>query len=258
MMSFQKVLLAAMALCMMAGMALADPMRTVFTMENNFPDAMGWEVSLGGGATTYERDRPADDINSYFIGPEARFGVTDRLALNAAIPLAGYDDGDDDNFGFGDMSLGMEFLFFEDIFEYAWVIPHADVVFPTGDEDKGLGWGKTQLEAGISIGTTVNDVVHFAADASYTANGKIDEDGDYDHLVTGALSIVWDLDARASLLGEVQIRDDTADEEDDYGLMGHGGLAYKVNENVSLMVYGGGASDLLVDYYGMGRIVYSF
>ena len=61
--------------------------------------------------------------------------------------------------------------------------------------------------------------------------------------MTGALSIVWDLDERSSILGEVQVRDDPVDEEkDDYALQAHLGMAYKVNKNLSIMAYGGGAS----------------
>ena len=70
---------------------------------------------------------------------------------------------------------------------------------------------------------------------------------------------MWDLDERASLIGEVQLRDDPInDQEDDYAFRGHAGLAYKVNRNVSVMLYGGGASGLAQDVYGQGRLVYSF
>jgi len=260
MMSFQKGLWAAMALFVTAGVVSADPMRTVFTKENKFPEAMGWEVYVAGGATGYDGDRAEEDIDTFAVASGVRFGVTDRLAVLAEIPFVGYSEGDNDESGLGDMSLGAEFLFFEDIFEYAWIIPHADLIFATGDEDDGLGNGKTQAAFGLSIGTTVNDVVHFAADVTFTSNGGRDEDDpeEYDNLTTGGISIVWDLDSRASLLGEIMARDDTLDPDDSYGTMCHLGMAYRVNENVSMMIYGGAASDLAVDYYGMGRLVYQF
>jgi len=256
-MSFQKGLWAAMALFVMAGVASADPMRTVFTKENKFPEAMGWEVFLGGGFSSYEGD-DNNKLDTGFGSGGGRFGVTDRLALLAEIPVAYYSSTDDNEFGLGDVSVGTEFLFFEDIFEYAWIIPHANLIFATGNEDKGLGQGKTQAEFGLSVGTTVNDVLHFAADASYIANGGIDEEGDYEKLLTGSLSIIWDLDARASLLGEIRMRDDTLVEDASYGYLAHAGMSYRINENFTLMIYGGGASDLAVDYYGMGRVVYQF
>ena len=260
MMSLRKWLWAAMALCVVAGVASADPMRTVFTKENKFPGAMGTELSLSGGGSSYDSDEFGDeDTSSYFVGPGVRFGLTDRLTVLAEVPYVGYSEGDVDESGLGDIELGTEFLFFEDIFEYAWIIPHATAILATGDEDKGLGAGAGQGRFGISIGTTTMDVLHWAVDASYTLNGAEtavdDEDED---LLTGALSIVWDLDDRASILGEVQVRDDAMDPEDDYALRAHGGLAYKVNKRLSLMGYVGSSSGLYEDYYGMGRAVVSF
>lgn len=266
MMNLRKGLWAAMALCVLAGVASAEPMRTVFTKENKFPGALKPELSLGGGASSFDADNPNGDIDRYFITPSARFGLTDRLTLVAAVPYVGYSEGDLDESGLGDIELGAEFLFFEDIFEYAWIIPHATAILGTGDEDKNLGAGEFQPRLGISIGTTTHDVLHWAADVSYTINGAaaekvgfgmVDND-DREDLLTGALSLIWDLDDRASLLGEVQVRDDPVDTEDSYALRAHLGLAYKVNERLSLMAYGGGSSGLEEDYYGMGRAVVSF
>lgn len=261
MMNLRKVWGAALALCVTAGLVSAEPIRTLFTKENKFPEAMGWELFLAGGASSLDDDDAFEDADTFFVAPGARFGVTDRVAVWAAAPFVSYSAGDLDEQGLGDAQLGLEFLFFEDIFEYAWIIPHVTGIFPTGDEDDGLGTGETQGRFGVSIGTTVNDVVHFAVDASYTANGAAPEDefsDDRDELLAGALSIVWDLDERASLLGEAQIRDDPVDPEDDFAFRGHVGLAYKVNQNVSFMLYGGGASGTAEDIYGQGRLVYSF
>ena len=266
MMSLRKMLWVATALGVLAGAAWADPMRTVFTKENKFPGALKPELSLAGGGSSYDADEADADVERFFVAPGLRFGLTDRLAVLAAVPYAGYSEGDLDEKGLGDVEVGTEFLFFEDIFEYAWIIPHATAILATGDEDKGLGTGETQGRFGISVGTTTMDVLHWAVDASYTLNGaeadaeEFAEDGDErDELVTGALSIVWDLDERSSILGEVQVRDDPVDEEeDDYALRAHLGMAYKVNENLSIMAYGGGASAMAEDYYGMGRAVWAF
>ncbi len=261
MMSLRKGLWIAMAVCVLAGTALAEPMRTVFTKENKFPGAMKPELSLSGGGTSYDPETwGVDDVTTYSVGPGVRFGLTDRLAVLADVPYVGYSSGDVDENGLGDVEVGTEFLFFEDIFEYAWIIPHATAILPTGDEDKGLGTGDTQACLGISVGTTTMDVLHWAVDASYTANGTEADDGsdDRDELLTGSFSLVWDLDDRSSVLGEVQFRDDPVDPKDDYAFCGHLGMAYKVNERLSLMAYGGGASGLDIDFYGMGRAVVSF
>ena len=260
-MRLQKWLWAALALSVMASVALADPIRTVFTKENKFPEAMGVELSLAGGGSSYEDSDTDEDVDRYFVAPGVRFGLTDRLAVLAEVPYAGYSNDDVDEDGIGDISLGTEFLFFEDIFEYAWIVPHATAILATGDEDDGLGKGEGQGRFGISIGTTVNDVLHYAVDASYTLNGAYhqDDEGEYDDLFTGALSLVWDLDARSSVLGEVQVNDDPVDdEEDDFAFRGHLGMIYKINDRFTLMGYGGGASAMAMDFYGMGRLVYSF
>ena len=141
MMKLRKVLWIATALGVLAGVASADPMRTVFTKENKFPGALKPELSLFGGASSFDADEADGDMDRYFIAPGARCGLTDRLNLVASVPYAGYSEGDLDESGMGDVELGTEFLFFEDIFEYAWIIPHATVILSTGDEDKGLGTG---------------------------------------------------------------------------------------------------------------------
>jgi len=259
MMSLRKWLWVAVAGIVVAGAASADPMRTVFTKENKFPEALKAELGLSAGWISYDEQKVGEDADSYSIAPGARFGLTDRLALRAEVPYVGYSIGEMDEDGLGDMELGFDFLFFEDIFEYAWIIPHATAILPTGDEDKNLGTGDTQGRFGISIGTTVNDVVHFAVDFSYTLKGAEGENGgEREDLTAGALSIMWDLDERASLLGEVQVTDDPVDEEDDYAVRGHGGLAYRINERFSLMGYVGGSSGQYEDYYGMGRLVCQF
>lgn len=265
MMSLRKMLWVATALGVLAGSAWADPMRTVFTKENKFPGALKPELSLSGGGSSFDVDGADADIERYFVTPGARFGLTDRLTILAAVPYAGYSDETLDESGLGDVEIGTEFLFYEDIFEYAWIIPHATAILPTGDEDKGLGAGEGQGRFGVSAGTTTADVLHWAADVSYTMNGaapEADEFGsandDREDLLAGAISLIWDLDERSSILGEVQVRDDPVDPEDDYALRGHLGLAYRINKYLSLMGYLGGSDGLEEDYYGMGRLVCQF
>lgn len=245
----------------MIGFAAAEPVRTLFTMENKMPEAGQLELGLGGGATTYEaEDWREEDATHYELAPALRYGLTDRLALRTKIPFVGYSIGNGDEQGLGDIELGADFVFFEDIFEYAWILPHATLILPTGDEKKNLGVGEEQTRVGVSVGTTVNDVLHFAVDASYTINGALPEEfsDDREDLLAGALSIIWDLDQRSSLLGEVQVSDTTADDDSGTHTRGHLGMAYKVNKRLAVMAYGGASSSDDEEVYGMGRIVYSF
>ena len=191
-MSLRKLCWAAVAWGVCAGAVSADPMRTVFTKENKFPEALRAELSLAGGGSSYDGDRVLGDVSKYYVAPGARFGLTDRVAVLADIPYTGYSSDLNDADGLGDISLGLDFLFFEDIFEYAWIIPHVAALLPTGDEDEGLGEGQGQGVFGVSIGTTTLDVLHWAADVTYTPNGSSSEEDE--DLVTGARSLILDLD----------------------------------------------------------------
>ena len=240
----------------MAGTVLANPMRTIFTKENKFPDALGGEVEIGGMYMGIDNPDPMEDGSTWAVGPAIRFGLAERLAVKLAVPVVGYDDGYNDDSGIGDILLGGEFLLFEDIFDYAWIIPYVNVWLPTGDDDKGLGRGETQAHFGVSVGTTVNDVVHFAADISYAVNGsKVKADDD---VLFGSVSIIWDLDEKASLLGEIQMRDDPADPDDDYAVWGHGGFAFRLNEMFMAAMYVGASTEEYSDYYAGGRLSFSF
>ena len=217
---------------------------------------MGWEAYVSGGGASFDADRESDDWDSFSFGPGVRFGVTDRLALSLDVPFVGFSAGDVDESGLGDMIASANFLFFEDIFEYAWVIPHAAVSIPTGDEDKGLGEGDAQGRLGLSIGTTVMDVLHWGADLSYTSNGShVEEDED---LAAFALSLIWDLDNRSSVFGEVKFRDDPVDSSDDFAMQYHLGLAYRINDRFTLMGYGGSTANMDLDFYGSARLVCQF
>ena len=94
MMSLRKMLWVATALGVLAGAAWADPMRTVFTKENKFPGALKPELSLAGGGSSYDADEADADVERFFVTPGLRFGLTDRLAVLAAVPYAGYSEGD--------------------------------------------------------------------------------------------------------------------------------------------------------------------
>lgn len=111
MMNLRKLWLAALALCVTAGVVSADPIRTLFTKENKFPGAMSWELFLAGGGSSLDDDSVAEDADTYFVAPGARFGLTDRVAIWAAAPFAGFSAGDLDEQGLGDAQAGLEFLF---------------------------------------------------------------------------------------------------------------------------------------------------
>ena len=80
-MSLRKLCWAAVALGVCAGAVSADPMRTVFTKENKFPEALRGELSVAGGGSSYDGDRVLGDVSKYYVAPGARFGLADRVEL---------------------------------------------------------------------------------------------------------------------------------------------------------------------------------
>ncbi len=264
-MRFDKLLVSVAALGLLASMASAEPMRTVFTKENRLPEQLGGEVSIQGGYAGYDDKDSKLDGSIYDVGPAFRFGLHDRLALTAYVPVAGWDYSHGDNkAGLGDVHTGLQFLFFEDIFDYVWILPYVDVRWATGDEDKNLGTGTTGGQFGLSVGTTTYDCLHWAADVSYGINNAIDYSDD--DVLMGALSLIWDLnemprvygEVLSSIFGEVQVRNDPIDPDDDVWVRGHVGLAFRASDHFTISGFFGGTSDDAMDYYAGGKATVSF
>lgn len=237
------------------------PMRTLWTMENRMPGPLGVEVGVGGmGAPLAGADIPDDgDSTVWGAGLGLRLGLLDDLALTATVPVRGWDiDGQGSKSGLGDVEVGAQFRFWEDIFDYAWIIPHASASFPTGDEDKMLGSGDVDGRVGLSAGTTVEDVWHFAADVSWILRDfEDDDDKDYG-TVQGSLSLIYDLDEQASLVAEGSILDYALDPDESVTVSGHLGLAYDFSTGLSLLMFAGATTGSGEGMYGGGHLVYSF
>ncbi|MCC5861529.1 MAG: transporter [Gammaproteobacteria bacterium] len=76
--------------------------------------------------------------------------------------------------GLGDISLQGEVYLLEGSEIAPWVIGLVRIKTPTGDEDRGLGTGKTDFELGVSLIQSFGRTSLFA-DAGYTWIGKDDE-----------------------------------------------------------------------------------
>ncbi|MBR6021781.1 MAG: transporter [Kiritimatiellae bacterium] len=232
--------------------------RPIYTLENRLPDQWHLELGLSGGMNNIEENFYVPNTDVYSLAADARFGLIDAMALTLHVPYVSWELDPDDvsESGIGDVCVGAQFRAFEDIFEYPWIIVHGHVALPTGDEDKGLGTGDVTGVAGVSIGTTVEDVWHFIADGSWVMNDNLNDD--QDGFVRASVSVLWDLDEACTLMAEGRFIDYATEEDESATFMGHLGLAYDFGNGLSAMVYGGAATGSGNDGYGAAKLVYSF
>lgn len=245
------------AVLVLAGYRVAaDPMRPVLTRENRFPEPLRAEI---GACYTYveygdqEEAGRLGDSNRQELMPYARFALADGFAAWVQVPYRWVDpDTGKDDDGIGDVTVGIDFRAFEDVFGYPWIIPHAAVQFDTGDEKKGLGEGDTIPELGVSVGTVVMDRFHFIADASY----RIYENKENIAVLSG--SLIWDVDSRLSLLAEARGTTEDVGEGENHPGTFLGGICYRVSDQLEVAFYGGGAKNAPQDVIAGTRISWSF
>lgn len=211
--------------------AMAEPMRTRLTRENQFPGLGKAEASLQYYHQDYDSGVTVDRFEL-----DGRYGVYENLTLRAGLPVVQSDLAGSSETGLGDLYIGAELLAFEDIFRYPFVIPHVDLMLPTGDDDKGLGRGETSLEAGVSVGTTIYDQLTFIADATYAFNGGFAQDSDDDvYFLSGA--ILWDVSTRFAVLLEGRIWEENEFNDSPYQYLA--GMIYEFTDDLTMGVYGG-------------------
>ena len=238
---------------LLAGAAYAEPIRTVLTKENRLPRL--YQLEAGSEFFYQELDSGGDIVSGI---PYLRYTLFRDFALFGKLPYHRIDpDMGSSESGVGDASLGFEFVPYEDLFGYPWVMAHAEVIFDNGNEDKGLGTGETEYMVGVAVGTTQNRVLHYALDARYMI---LD---DQDNIPSIAGSIVWDLDRRFSLMAELELsrekgRDEFGQDDDTHPLVFMVGMFYKATPNLYFMLNGGTTKNSDVKEIVRGKIAYTF
>ncbi len=224
------------ALC---GSVQAEPIRTALTKENRLPRLYQWE---GGVEFHYQEYKNNDEM--MMAVPYLRRTMLRDFALFATLPYNRFDpDMGESESGIGDATVGFEFVAYKNLFGYPWIMPHGEVKFDTGDEDKGLGTGDTEYMIGVAMGTSVGRDFHFAADARYRIMR------DEDNIPSLGLSVVWDLDHRFSLLAEMEVarrklRDELGFREDDSNPITFlVGMHYRATRNQAFSIHGGGVTN---------------
>lgn len=237
---------------MLVGAAYGEPVRTMLTKENRMPRLRQAEV---GTEVFYYEFENADEIA---VIPYMRYALTKDLAVFGKVPYRSVDPefGDSES-GLGDVSLGAELRTYTGLFGYPWIMPHAEIFFDTGDEDKGLGAGDMEYMFGIAAGTTVERKFHFAADARY----RIVQDED--NIPSLAASLVWELDRTFGFIGEIEVsrrkeRDDFGEQQDSHPITFAGGFYYVPARDWTFTVHAGTVRNSDMDIMIRGKLAYTF
>lgn len=247
----KKILIGAAMLSMVVT-ASAEPLRTLFTHENQLPEKGQLELGALAGTQQYET------LSQFGESLYARYGLFGNLAAYASVPFHEtlYKNGFGSNTsGLGDLGIGFEVLPYEDIFKFPYIMPHLEFRLPTGDQDKGYGSGDVSILAGVTVGTKTWECVDWALDvtgAHLTTNDPLLKNDTI--IVSG--SIVWNLDEQFALVSEVSGSDQTY--PDGHPITFDGGMVYKPIENFMVGVYGGKTIHTGESWEGTLKLSYSF
>lgn len=232
--------------------ASAETARPLLTKENRLPEVRQLELGL---VTEFREEEVSEtqDLSKWSFSPELRYGLAPELIATLGIPVERFEGGDDEtNTGLGDIKLGLEFLAWEDIFHYPYLLPYLEIGLPTGDEEEGLGYGDTTADIGLAIGTTVYETLTYALDAGY----RFLQDAGNVFSVSGAL--IYELSKQTSILVEGEFEEAHEGEEDDRVLV-LGGLTYKPTPKWFVGLYAGARVDgENEDPVGGAKVTYTF
>ncbi len=266
-----KYLMLVMALLMAAslGYAQSESIRPLFCKENRMPELHTFEVDLLSSYAKYDESRNISGLElnrtDFTLTPGVRFGAYENLTLYSTIPFSFIRSDVDGNFThFKDITVGAELLAYEYTYKYPWVIPYAEVTFPTGNEDDytaiqktdsifGYGLGKMDAIFGVAVGTTVNDVYHYVMDGRYDVN--VDDNG----IFSGAVAFIWDLSDEFSFLAEAKISQESNNNPySGVPAFFNGGLSYSPFESLRCTAYGGTSVNTAEEGHGGLKIAYMF
>jgi hypothetical protein len=248
-MSQLKWLPAILTTLLLVSTAQAEPIRTFYSIENQFPRWEQWEV--GFDFTNTEREVGFSETTYREASIYARYGILDDFAVALSLPFAQFDpDMGSSESGPGDVELGFQLRTYEDIFGYPYFIPYLNISFPTGDDDKGLGAGDVALTGGMAFGSKIHDWIDWSLDLSYKINAEDDN-----QFVVGH-SYVWNVSEEFGILTEVAFRQAENDLEDDEFIFA-GGFNYNWSRDFEMgisVAFGSDNTDAEVN----ARVSYSF
>ncbi|MCC5849752.1 MAG: transporter [Verrucomicrobia bacterium] len=249
-MTHSKWLIAMLSLGAIGTQASAEPQRTVFTVENQFPR---WEqVEAGARVRFVEATVGNASFERTEVVPYLRYGIREHIAVQVGVPVVDISpDRGSSETGLGDIEATFQLRAYEDIFGYPYFIPHLTVTLPTGDEDKGLGAGDPVWTAGISYGNKLYSHISWVLDARYRINPNSDNQA-----MVGS-SLLWHVSPELDFLLEGRWMNNTGSGGDSSEVQVLGGMVYNWTRDLQMGVHAGsGSGD--TDALGMFRLSYNF
>lgn len=120
--------------------------------EEVMPNEVGeWDLRLSVEARRKALEEEAVDKENLLTIPrlQAFFGIMDRLGGEVSVPYVHRKEGEESETGFGDISLGLKYLLVKEALAMPALVGIFELGIPTGDEEKGLGEGKTEFNAAL-------------------------------------------------------------------------------------------------------------
>ncbi|MCS6771911.1 MAG: hypothetical protein NZ740_07790 [Kiritimatiellae bacterium] len=211
-----------------AVMASAEPQRTFLTTENQFPERGRLELGYGFDGRAY------DGLDLYTHSLNARLGLLKDFTVRVQVPgIDRQPEMGNSEFGLGDVSLGFDLVAYQDVFSFPFLIPHADISFATGEEEKGLGAGETEFRIGVAIGTKTHEAIWWVLDASYSTGDLLNSD----EILDLGLSVLWELSDQFTVAAEGLIRH--MEETDSEAVLAGASATYKWTPSFLTGVFAG-------------------
>ena len=247
----------------LGSLAFAEPQRTFFIKENRMPGPFKAEVGAIGQYAEIPDDQCSQRATAMMCtsaAPYVRYGSggeSGRVSPMSLTCRTSRVDGDTEQ-GLGDVVAGAEFVVFQDIFGYPFIMPHVEVELRHGRRGQRPWQRQNALHGRRIRRNRCHGYVPLALDARYTFNEKVNDGGEDKNIATFAGSLIWDLSEQFSLIAKPRAserqgcrrRHSRCYFQGGFGLPGHG--------EAVLTFSAAARSDADEDVVVGGKIAYSF
>ncbi|MBL7197082.1 MAG: transporter [Candidatus Omnitrophica bacterium] len=199
--------------------------RPLSTEDTGTPEKGKLEIESG---FTYARE--SNTSNNFNFSLVSVYGLLENMALCVELPfdVVNPDDGETER-GFSDMALAVKTLLLPESEKLPSFLLKTIVKLPTGDEDKGLGSGKTDTTLMMVASKTV-DCATIHGNIGYTFVGGGSND---DNIVYG-VALEYGITPKLALVGEAFMETENDFDKEAHSINPLVGLRYRLTEKVTL------------------------